>query len=388
MSVTAYDAKFRALSRYATQLCFSPQERIRRFVMGLRSNLQIPALQVATAAKSFQEVEDFVIEVEGVKPDDFIMSSTPKKFRKGGEFNGSYSIGQGSGGYPARPIQSSLQTVAGGPPQTGQHFSKFEGYPQTSSFSQRPMLESRECYGCGESGHIWRYCPKQSYRPPIVRGRGGHGRGRHSEGRRGRGNGGHQNGRGDGQTGTTAEQHGRGNEQTGDRAHCYAFTGRSEAETSDASKKDHEEHLRIVLEMLMEKKLYAKFSKCGFWLDSVSFLGHVVSKDGVMVDPSMIEAVKSWMRPTNVTEVLRGEANEAKIDEEGVLRIKGRVCVPYVDDLIHTILTEAHSSRFTKFAHFIPVKVTYNAEMLARIYISEVVRLHGVSLSIISDRGT
>ena len=69
------------------------------------------------------------------------------------------------------------------------------------------------------------------------------------------------------------------------------------------SKKEDEEHLRIVLEMLREKKLYAKFSKCEFWLDSVSFLGHVVSRDGVMVDPSKIEAVKNWERPTNVTEI-------------------------------------------------------------------------------------
>ena len=69
------------------------------------------------------------------------------------------------------------------------------------------------------------------------------------------------------------------------------------------SRKEHEEHLRMVLEVLREKKLYAKFSKCEFWLDSVSFLGHVVSKDGVMVDPSKIEAVKSWVRLTNVTEV-------------------------------------------------------------------------------------
>ena len=96
------------------------------------------------------------------------------------------------------------------------------------------MLDSRECYGCGEIGHIKRYCPKQSYRPPNVRGRGGYGRGRHSGGRGGRGNGGHQNGRGDGQTGATTSQHGRGNGQTNERAHCYAFPGRSEAETSDA----------------------------------------------------------------------------------------------------------------------------------------------------------
>ena len=61
------------------------------------------------------------------------------------------------------------------------------------------------------------------------------------------------------------------------------------------SRKEHEEHLKIVLELLREKRLYAKFSKCEFWLDSVSFLGHVVSKDGVMVDPSKIEAVKSWL---------------------------------------------------------------------------------------------
>ena len=66
------------------------------------------------------------------------------------------------------------------------------------------------------------------------------------------------------------------------------------------SKKEHEEHFRMVLEMLREKKLYAKFSKCEFWLNAVSFLGHVVSKDGVMVDPSKIETVKNWVRPTNV----------------------------------------------------------------------------------------
>ena len=104
MFVTAYEAKFRALFRYATQLCFSPQERIRRLMKGLRSDLQIPALQVAATAKSFQEVVDFVIEVEGVNLDDFTMASTSKKFRKGGEFSCSYSRGQSLGGYPARPI--------------------------------------------------------------------------------------------------------------------------------------------------------------------------------------------------------------------------------------------------------------------------------------------
>ena len=80
MSVNAYEAKFRALSPYATKLCFSPQERIRCFMKGLRSELRISALQVAAKAKSFQEVVDFVVEVEGVKPDEFTMASTSKRF--------------------------------------------------------------------------------------------------------------------------------------------------------------------------------------------------------------------------------------------------------------------------------------------------------------------
>lgn len=65
--------------------------------------------------------------------------------------------------------------------------------------------------------------------------------------------------------------------------------------------KSTEEHLRVVLELLREKRLYAKFSKCEFWLNSVSFLGHMVSKEGVMVDPQKIEALKSWARPANVS---------------------------------------------------------------------------------------
>ena len=55
-----------------------------------------------------------MIEVEGVNPDDFTMTSTSKRFQKGGEFNGAYTRGQGSGSYSVRPIKSSLQTVVGG----------------------------------------------------------------------------------------------------------------------------------------------------------------------------------------------------------------------------------------------------------------------------------
>nr|GFC44914.1 putative reverse transcriptase domain-containing protein [Tanacetum cinerariifolium] len=51
------------------------------------------------------------------------------------------------------------------------------------------------------------------------------------------------------------------------------------------SKEEHEQHLRIVSEILRQKKLYAKFSKCEFWLQQVAFLGHIVSADGITMDP-------------------------------------------------------------------------------------------------------
>ena len=66
---------------------------------------------------------------------------------------------------------------------------------------------------------------------------------------------------------------------------------------------DHAEHLRIALEILRREKLYAKFSKCEFWLREVQFLGHVVSNEGIKVDPSKIEAVLNWDRPRTPTEV-------------------------------------------------------------------------------------
>ena len=69
------------------------------------------------------------------------------------------------------------------------------------------------------------------------------------------------------------------------------------------NKEDHEEHLRVVLQILRENQLYAKFSKCQFWLDSVTFLGHVILVEGVSVDSQKFEAIVNWKPPTNVTEI-------------------------------------------------------------------------------------
>ena len=69
------------------------------------------------------------------------------------------------------------------------------------------------------------------------------------------------------------------------------------------SEREHEGHLRIVLQLLRDHQLYAKFSKCEFWLTELRFLGHVVSASGVSMDPKKVEAVMSWERPKSVFEI-------------------------------------------------------------------------------------
>ncbi|GKA44106.1 putative reverse transcriptase domain-containing protein, partial [Tanacetum coccineum] len=69
------------------------------------------------------------------------------------------------------------------------------------------------------------------------------------------------------------------------------------------NKEEHANHLRIILELLKKEKLYAKFSKCDFWISIVQFLGHVIDSQGIHVDPAKIEAVKNWASPTTPTEI-------------------------------------------------------------------------------------
>ena len=66
---------------------------------------------------------------------------------------------------------------------------------------------------------------------------------------------------------------------------------------------EHEDHLRIVLQALKDHRLYAKFSKCGFWLTKVKFLGHVVSASGASTDPDKVEAVMIWEKPKSVFDI-------------------------------------------------------------------------------------
>nr|GEY62108.1 reverse transcriptase domain-containing protein [Tanacetum cinerariifolium] len=101
---------------------------------------------------------------------------------------------------------------------------------------------------------------------------------------------------------------------------------------AQVTREEHEVHLRLVLKLLKKEKLYAKFSKCEFWLCGVQFLSHVINENGIHVDPSKIEAIKNWETPRT----------------------------PYERD--------------------------YKMDRLARLYLNKIVARHGVPILIISDR--
>ncbi|XP_071926121.1 uncharacterized protein [Coffea arabica] len=321
------------------------------------------------------------------------------------------------------------------------------------------------------------------------------------------------------------------------------------------TQEEHVKHLEIVLKILREHKLYAKFSKCEFWLDEISFLGHKVSKDGIAVDSAKVEAVMNWKRPETPTEIrsflgLAGKANvvadalsrkaqiaglmvkewdmleeisnwnprleklkilfgnlslkspllerikeaqesdpviqknlekvqkgeilDFKLGSEGVLRFRDRIVVPKDEEIRKEILEESHRSKYTihpgvtkmyhdvkglywweglkkdvaeyvqkcltcqqvkaehqkpsgllqpleipewkwehitmdfvtglpksqkgfdaiwvivdrltKSAHFLPVSMSFSLEKLVKLYTEEILRLHGIPVSIVSDR--
>ncbi|XP_070039439.1 uncharacterized mitochondrial protein AtMg00860-like [Nicotiana tomentosiformis] len=81
---------------------------------------------------------------------------------------------------------------------------------------------------------------------------------------------------------------------------CY---GHYEFFVYSRRREEHEKHLRVVLQTLKDSQLYAKFSKCKLWLDSIAFFGHVVSSDGINIDLKKIEAVQNCPRPTSVAKI-------------------------------------------------------------------------------------
>ena len=69
------------------------------------------------------------------------------------------------------------------------------------------------------------------------------------------------------------------------------------------SREEYERHLSLILQTLKDKQLYAKLRKCEFWLNKMSFLGHVVTKDGISVDLGKVNVVSNWRRPNTMSEI-------------------------------------------------------------------------------------
>ncbi|GJS21944.1 hypothetical protein Tco_0450576 [Tanacetum coccineum] len=94
-------------------------------------------------------------------------------------------------------------------------------------------------------------------------------------------------------------------DRTAIRSSPASSTGRrySENGIQNSNKKEHEEHLKAILEFLKKEELYAKFSKCESWISKVQFLGHVICSQGIHVDPAKIESIKDWASPKTSTEI-------------------------------------------------------------------------------------
>nr|GEZ58301.1 putative reverse transcriptase domain-containing protein [Tanacetum cinerariifolium] len=181
------------------------------------------------------------------------------------------------------------------------------------------------------------------------------------------------------------------------------------------NKVEHEGHLKQILELLKKEELYAKFSKCHFWLPKIQFFGHVIDSEGIHVDPAKIESIKDWESPKTPTEIHQKELNIRQrtwlkflSDYDCVIRYhpgKGNVVADVLsrkteakkeenygaEDLggmIKKLESRTDRTLCLKNRSWIPgfVKENDSMEKLTRQYLKEVVSKHGVLVSIISDR--
>ncbi|WVZ80628.1 hypothetical protein U9M48_028087 [Paspalum notatum var. saurae] len=320
MSVTEYRDKFLQLARYATAEVAEDREKQEYFLEGLNDELQyqlmnhtFPSFHQLVDRALFTERKRQEIEERKRKYNNSSSSSnTRPRFSQGpssqqqrAQGQQGYQYQQRYQGQPARPMHPTQRQVQTTPPTTN----------QTTGVGP--------CYKCGGAGHYANACPRRVQ--------------------------GNQQGQQSGQRQNPPQpQQGRPNQQskTPWQGKVNHVTAESIAEAPNVvivmsfgltnapayfmnlmnkvfmeyldkfvvvfiddiliyskTEEEHEEHLRLVLQKLRDHKLYAKLSKCEFWLDQVPFLGHIVSKGGIMVDPSKISSVMDWKVPEVVKEV-------------------------------------------------------------------------------------
>nr|GFA88003.1 reverse transcriptase domain-containing protein [Tanacetum cinerariifolium] len=113
-------------------------------------------------------------------------------------------------------------------------------------------------------------------------------------------------------------------------------------------KKEREEHLRQILELLKKEELYAKFSKCEFWIPKVQFLGHVIDSQDIHVDPTKIESVKDWASPKSPTEIHQflGLARQI-LNAQTEARKPENIKKEDVGGMLTVIMHESHKSKYS-----------------------------------------
>ncbi|GJX33221.1 putative reverse transcriptase domain-containing protein [Tanacetum coccineum] len=135
-------------------------------------------------------------------------------------------------------------------------------------------------------------------------------------------------------------------------------------------KQEHKEHLKIILELLKKEELYAKFSKCEFWIPKVQFLGHVIDSEGIHVDPAKIESIKDWTSPKSPTEIRQflGLAGYIGMCTNPCITCKG-------------VKTLSHMRRFEK--GFVASVLMQREELCVRLKIGDIIsiRNHSVQCS-------
>ncbi|GJV83565.1 S-adenosyl-L-homocysteine hydrolase [Tanacetum coccineum] len=161
------------------------------------------------------------------------------------------------------------------------------------------------------------------------------------------------------------------------------------------SNEEHEDHLRTVIQILRQEKLYAKFSKCKFWLSKVVFLGHVVPAEGITMDPAKVEVVTKWPRSTSETEArsFLGLAGHYHRVVEG----SSRLALPltkltrkdeklWISDFQKCFLNKGIDCTLMRHEKEISYVSHYSDSKIARIFQQEIVQLHGTPSAIVSDK--
>nr|GEX54461.1 putative reverse transcriptase domain-containing protein [Tanacetum cinerariifolium] len=148
------------------------------------------------------------------------------------------------------------------------------------------------------------------------------------------------------------------------------------------SRKQHEGHLELILRLLKKEELYAKFSKCKFWLSKVQFLSHMIDSEGIHVDPTKINALNLALPKGSENIMVYCDASHKGLGT--VLMQKEKIIAYASRQLKGTIWVII--DRLTKSAYFLPMRKDDSMEKLTRQYLKEVLSRHGVPVSIISDR--